>query len=81
MSLYLYGLISFIITFLLQLIGIFLIERKKKSNKQLNIEQEYKNNMKTILKIIIALIIAVVIGIITLYVIGIAILIGLREGH
>lgn len=81
MSLYLYGLISFIITFLLQLIGIILAARRKKNNQQLSIEQKYKSNMKLILKIIIALIIAVVIGIITLYVIGIAILIGLREWH
>lgn len=81
MSLYLYGLIAFIITFLLQLIGIILVARRKKNNQQLSIEQKYKSNMKLILKIIIALIIAVVIGIITLYVIGIAILIGLREGH
>ena len=52
-----------------------------KNNKQSSIEQEYKNNMKIILKILISLIVAIIIGIITIYAIGIAILIGLREGH
>ena len=81
MSLYLYVLSIFLVTFLIEMSGIIIIEKRKKNTDEISIEQEYKNNMKFIAKIIIALIIAIIIGIISFYGFGIAILIGLREGH
>lgn len=71
----------FLVTFLIEMSGIIIIEKRKKNTDKISIEQEYKNNMKFIAKIIIVLIIAIIIGIISFYGFGIAILIGLREGH
>ena len=79
---FLESVIAFIITFLLQIIGIVILEKKKskKINKS-NVEDEYKRNNKLIIKILVALQISIFVSIIVFYGIGIAILIGLQEGR
>lgn len=79
---FLESVIAFIITFLLQIIGIVILEKKKskKINKS-NVEDEYKRNNKLIIKILVALLISILVSIIVFYGIGIAILIGLQEGR
>ena len=79
---FLESVIAFIITFLLHIIGIVILEKKKskKINKS-NVEDEYKRNNKLIIKILVALLISIFVSIIVFYGIGIAILIGLQEGR
>ncbi len=54
---------------------------KKKANKTIDAEEEYKINMRLVIRIIIAIIISVIISIITFYVLGIAVIGFLRQGH
>lgn len=74
------SVIACIITFLLQIIGIVILEKKKKLDRS-NIENEYKRNNKLIIKFLVAVVISVLVGIIVFYGIGIVVLIGLQEGR
>lgn len=60
---------------------IIMYVRKKKTNNTMNVKEEYKRNMRLIIKIIIAIIISIIIAVITFYVIGIAEIAFLRQGH
>ena len=82
MELFIYSLIVFCVSFIFQIILIFLIERKRRiKQKEIDLEKIYGNNMKIIVKILIAIIISVVLAIITFYIVGIACIGMLREGH
>lgn len=79
MQLILYPLIIFMIAFLVQLIFIF--KRGKNKSENISIYEQNRKNMKIIIKVLIALIISVIIGVISFYVLGIAVIAGLRAGH
>lgn len=82
MDLILYPIIAFFVSLTIQILFIIIdYKRKKKSNKTIDVEKEFKRNMKLIIKIIIAISISILIAVITFYVIGIAVIGFLRQGH
>ena len=82
MELFVYAILVFIISFILQIFCLMLIQRKKRKKlKGLTIEDEFKNNIKFAIKIIFALLISIVLAVATFYGLGIYILFELRKGH
>lgn len=82
MELIVYSIIAFMISLFIQIVCILILNAKKtKSIKTTSVEEEYKRNMKLIIKIIIAIIISIIISVITFYVLGIAVIGFLRQGH
>lgn len=82
MEIILYSVIAFLVSLTTQIVFIIILHtRKKKANKTIEPEEEYKINMRLVIRIIIAIIISVIIAIISFYVLGIAIIGFLRQGH
>lgn len=82
MEIILYSVIAFLVSLTIQMVFIIILYmRKKKANKTIDAEEEYKINMRLVIRIIIAIIISVIISIITFYVLGIAVIGFLRQGH
>lgn len=82
MEIILYSVIAFLVSLTIQMVFIIILHtRKKKANKTINADEEYKINIRLVIRIIIAIIISVIISIITFYVLGIAVIGFLRQGH
>lgn len=82
MEIILYSIIAFLVSLAIQMVFIIILhKRKKKVNKTIDAEEEYIINMRLVIRIIIAIIISVIISIITFYVLGIAVIGFLRQGH
>lgn len=82
MELILYSVSAFLVSLTIQIAFIIIMHiRKKKANKTIDVEEEYKINMKLVIRIIIAIIISIIISVITFYVLGIAVIGSLRQGH
>ena len=82
MEIILYSIIAFLVSFTIQIAFIIIMHsRKKKTNKTIDVEEEYKMNIKLVIKIIIAIIISIIISVITFYALGIAVIGLLRQGH
>ncbi len=82
MEIILYSVIAFFVSLTIQISFIIIMHiRKKKANKTIDVKEEYKINMKLVIRIIIAIIISVIISVITFYVLGIAVIGFLRQGH
>lgn len=73
-------LITFISTFLFQIIIIFVLKKRKKT-KELTPEEEYKMNIRFAIKILIVLIISTLLSICSFFGSGIYVLYELRKGH
>ena len=82
MEIILYSIIAFFVSLTIQIFFIIIMyTRKKKANKTIDVEEEYRISMKLVIRIIIAIIISVIISVITFYALGIAIIGYLRQGH
>lgn len=81
MEIILYSVIAFLVSLTIQMVFIIILHTRKKANKTIDAEEEYKLNMRLVIRIIIAIIISVIISIITFYVLGIAVIGFLRQGH
>ena len=79
MKIIIYSIITFLVSLSIQIV--FLLFMHIRKNKQFDVEEIYKRNMKLIIKIIIAFIVSIIISVITFYVLGIAELAFLRQGH
>ena len=82
MAIILYSLIAFLVSLIIQMAFIIIMHtRKKKANKTIDAEEEYKINIKLVTRIIISIIISAIIFVVTFYVLGIAVIGFLRQGH
>lgn len=82
MEIILYSVIAFLVSLTIQIVFILIMHiRKKKANRTIDTEDEYKTNMRLVTRIIIAIIISVIISVITFYAFGISVIGFLRQGH